>query len=207
MWSVSVAIAVAALFQAAWPRPDPGRVGHPYDDPQPTTAPQEIMVVLEIPAGSAVKYEIDKITGRVFVDRFQSMPVEAPANYGSIPRSLGHDGDPLDAVILSRFPLHPGVFIRVRPVGLLKTLDDGQPDDKILTVPVSAVDRTYDAITDVGDVPVMERERIAAYFRVYKQLPDGKEGKTLEVGTAAAARQAISEAFARYRKAQLPGTR
>ena len=204
MWLVIFAL---ALLQTPWPKPDPGRVGHPYDDPQPSTAPDEIVVVVEIPEGSAVKYEIDKATGRVFVDRFQSMPVEAPANYGSIPRSLGHDGDPLDAVVLSRFPLHPGAFIRVRPVGLLQTLDDGQPDEKILAVPVSAVDRTYEAITDVGGIPAMERERIAAYFRVYKQLPDGKEGKILETGTAAAARKAITEAFARYHRAQQPGTR
>jgi inorganic pyrophosphatase len=202
MWFAPIAF--AALIQAPWPKPDAGRVGHPYDDPQPATAPAELLVVIEIPAGSAVKYEIDKTTGRVFVDRFQSMPVEAPANYGSIPRSLGHDGDPLDAVVLSRFPLHPGVFIRVRPVGVLKTLDGRQPDEKILAVPVSAVDRTYEAVTDVTGIPAMERERIAAYFRVYKQLPDGQEGKILEVGDAAAARQVISEALARYRAAQQP---
>lgn len=85
---------------------------------------------------------------------------------------------------------------------MLKTLDDGQPDEKILAVPVSAVDRTYDAISDVAGIPLMERERIAAYFRVYKQLPDGKEGKTLETGSASAARHVISEALARYRAAQ-----
>ena len=81
------------------------------------------------------------------------------------------------------------------------------PDEKILTVPVSAVDRTYEAITDIAGIPAMERERIAAYFRVYKQLPDGKEGKILETGTAAAARRAITEALARYRRAQLSGAR
>jgi inorganic pyrophosphatase len=207
MWWLGSATLALALVQAPWPKPDPGRVGHPYDDPQPATVPREFIVVVEIPAGSAVKYEIDKTTGRVFVDRFQSMPVEAPANYGSIPQSLGHDGDPLDAVVLSRFPLHPGSFIRVRPVGMLNTLDDGRPDEKILAVPVSAVDRTYEAIVDVGGIPVMERERIAAYFRVYKQLPDGKEGKIVEVGTAAAARQALTDAFARYRAVRQPTTR
>jgi inorganic pyrophosphatase len=196
-----------SLAQAPWPNPDPARLGHPYDDPQPPEAPAELVVVIEIPAGSAVKYEIDKATGRVFVDRFQSMPVEAPANYGSIPRSLAPDGDPLDAVVLSRLPLHPGAFVRVRPVGVMKTLDDGQPDDKILAVPVSAVDPTYDPVTDAGGIPPMERERIGAYFRVYKQLPAGKEGKVLEVRGAAAAREAVTEAFARYRTAQKPGAR
>jgi inorganic pyrophosphatase len=130
------------------------------------------------------------------------MPVEAPANYGSIPRSLGLDGDPLDAVVLSRMPLHPGAFVRVRAVGVLKTLDDVQPDEKVLAVPVSAVDPTYDAITDVSGVPVMERERISAYFRVYKELPERREGKILEVGGAAAARQVLGAAFDRYRAAQ-----
>ena len=188
--------------ETAWPKAEPGPGGHPYDDPQPDTAPRELMVVIEIPAGSAVKYEIDKATGRVYVDRFQSMPVTTPANYGSIPRTLGRDGDPLDAVVLARFPLHPGVFIKVRPVGVLKTLDGGQMDEKILAVPVSALDPTYDGITDLDGITLAERERIAAYFRVYKQLPGRQEGKTLEFGDSRAARQVITEAFARFREAR-----
>jgi inorganic pyrophosphatase len=190
--------------QAAWPEKERGPVGHPYDEAQPATAPQELWVVIEIPAGSSIKYEVDKKTGRLYVDRFQSMPVVTPANYGSIPRSLAPDGDPLDAVVLARFPLQPGVFIKVRPVGALRTLDGGDPDEKVLAVPVSAVDPTYDGITDLSGIPAAERDRIAAYFRVYKQLPGGQEGKTLEFVDARAARELITQAFERFRKARKP---
>ena len=197
-----VSTVVPGAAQSAWPRSD--RPGHPYDDPQPKNAPDELMVVVEIPAGSAVKYEIDKVTGRLFVDRFQSMPVAAPANYGSIPRSLAPDGDPVDAVVLTRFPLHPGAWIRVRPVGVIRTVDAEVPDDKILAVPVSEVDPTYDEIVDVDGIPAMERERIAAYFRVYKQLPGSREGRIVETGGARKAREALAEGFARYARAQDP---
>jgi len=204
--AVLVLLAVPGAGQSAWPRTD--RPAHPYDDPQPAAAPDEILVVVEIPAGSAVKYEIDKVTGRVFVDRFQSMPVAAPANYGSVPSSLAPDGDPVDAVVLSRSPLHPGVWIRARPVGVIRTVDGEHPDDKILAVPVSAVDPTYDGIVGVEGIPAMERERIAAYFRVYKQLPGGREGRILEFGDANKARTALAEGFARYSKARdLPAKR
>jgi inorganic pyrophosphatase len=196
-----LASATGVVGQTAWPKAEPGPVGHPYDEAQPAVAPQELLVVIEIPAESSIKYEIDKATGRLYVDRFQSMPVATPANYGSIPRSLGPDGDPLDVVVLARFPLHPGAFIRVRPVGVLKTMDGGHLDEKVLAVPVSAVDPTYDGITDVSGIPAAERERIAAYFRVYKQLPPGgQEGRTLEFGDARAAREAITQAFARFRQ-------
>jgi inorganic pyrophosphatase len=197
-----LASADGAVGQAVWPKADTGPIGHPYDDPQPASAPQEMMVVVEIPAGSSIKYEIDKATGRVYVDRFQSMPVATPANYGSFPRTLARDGDPLDAVVLARFALHPGVFIKVRPVGVLTTLDGGVIDEKILAVPVSALDPTYDGITDIGGIPAVERDRIAAYFRVYKQLPAGQEGKILEFGGASAARDVIVEALARFREAR-----
>jgi inorganic pyrophosphatase len=200
-----VAAAAPAGAQSAWPRSD--RPGHPYDDPQPANAPDELMVVVEIPAGCAVKYEIDKVTGRLFVDRFQSMPVAAPANYGSIPRSLAPDGDPVDAVVLSRFPLQAGSWIRVRPVGVIRTVDGDVPDDKILAVPVSGVDPTYDGIVGIEGIPAMERERIAAYFRVYKQLPGRREGRIVETGGAGKAREALAEGFARYARAQDPSSK
>ena len=110
-------------------------------------------MVVEIPLGSAVKYELDKATGHVYVDRFQSMPVAAPANYGSFPRTIAADGDPLDAVMVSRHPVQAGAFVRVRPVGVLRTMDGQQPDDKILVVPVHDIDPTYDAVRDLKDVP------------------------------------------------------
>jgi len=156
--------------------------------------------VIEVPLGSGIKYEIDKGTGHVFVDRFQSMPVAAPANYGSFPRTLAADGDPLDAVVVSRLPIHPGAFLRVRPVGVIRTVDGEVKDDKILVVPVSAIDPTYEEIRDLEDVPKAERERIAAYFRVYKELPSGQQGRILEMSGRLVAERVIREAMESYRR-------
>src|SRR5690606_24635675 len=119
------------------------------------------------------KYEIDADTGHLFVDRYMSMPVVYPANYGSIPSSLGDDGDPLDALVLTRVPIVPGALIRVRAIGIMKMIDGGEKDDKIIAVPVSAVDPTYDEIQAIEDLPAMELQRMEAFFRVYKQLPEG----------------------------------
>ena len=133
---------------------------------------------MEIPAGSAIKYEVDA-DGRLFVDRFLSMPVAYPANYGSMPRTLAGDGDPLDALVLTRAPLHPGVLLRFRPVGVLRMTDRGEADEKIIGVPTDNVDPAYAAIRDIGDLPQAERERIEAFFRVYKDLPAGGNGVRL----------------------------
>ena len=187
---------MAALIAAP-----PGPPGHPYHHDQLPGAPAEMWAVIEIPLGSAVKYEFDKATGHLVVDRFQSMPVAAPANYGSFPRTLAADGDPLDAVVLARHPVQAGAFLRVRPVGALRTVDGDMKDDKILVVPVSSIDPTYDEIREVGDIPRAERERIAAYFRVYKQLPSAIEGRILEVSGREAAERLIREAMDAYTKA------
>ncbi len=178
----------------------PGPLAHPYHREQHAAAPAEMWAVIEIPLGSSVKYELDKGTGHLMVDRFQSMPVAAPANYGSFPRTLAVDGDPLDAVVLSRHPVQAGAFIRVRPVGVIRTVDGEHKDDKILVVPVSGIDPTYDEIRDVSDIPRLERERIAAYFRVYKQLPGGLEGKILETLGREAAERLIRESMESYRR-------
>jgi inorganic pyrophosphatase len=192
---VSLTLALLCLAAAATPAPP----GHPYHREQHAKAPAEMWMVVEIPLGSAVKYEIDKATGHLFVDRFQSMPVVAPANYGSFPRTLAPDGDPLDAVVLSRHAVHPGAFLRVRPVGVIHTVDGPHKDDKVLAVPVSDLDSTYDAVLDLKDIPEAERQRIAAYFRVYKQLPAGLEGRILGMEGRDAAERVIREAMDVYR--------
>ena len=107
---------------------------NPIDYPQ-SGDPTDIQVVIEIPAGTFTKYEIDGKTGLLFVDRFQSMPVVYPTNYGSIPSTVGQDADPLDALVITRQPIYPGALIRVRPVGILKMIDGGDIDDKIVAVP------------------------------------------------------------------------
>lgn len=171
----------------------------PFAYPQPEDT-KEFNTVIEIPAGGITKYEIDADTGHVFVDRYMSMPVIYPANYGSITSSLGGDGDPLDALVFTRQPIVPGALIRVRAIGIMKMIDGGEQDDKIVAVPVSSVDPTYNEINSIDDLPAMERERLEAFFRVYKLLPEGS--KVIEIGgygTAEEAATAVSEAIENYR--------
>ncbi|RYZ78679.1 MAG: inorganic diphosphatase, partial [Proteobacteria bacterium] len=143
--------------------------------------------------------------GLVYVDRFQSMPVAYPANYGSMPRTLAGDGDPLDALVLTREPLHPGVLIRFRPIGYLKMMDKGEHDEKVIGVPTDKIDPTYANIRDLGDLPEIERQRIEAFFRVYKDLPAGRNPVVLDGwGDAAAAKALISEALRNFERKQKP---
>ena len=156
----------------------PGHVRHPLLAAQPASEADGASLLVEITAGSAIKYEVDA-DGHLFVDRFLSMPVAYPANYGSMPHTLAGDGDPLDALVLTRAPLHPGVLLRFRPVGVLRMTDRGEADEKIIGVPTDNVDPAYAAIRDIGDLPQAERERIEAFFRVYKDLPAGGNGVRL----------------------------
>ena len=156
----------------------PGHVRHPLLAAQPASEADGALLLVEIPAGSAIKYEVDA-DGRLFVDRFLSMPVAYPADYGSMPHTLAGDGDPLDALVLTRAPLHPGVLLRFRPVGVLRMTDRGEADEKIIGVPTDNVDPAYAAIRDIGDLPQAERERIEAFFRVYKDLLAGGNGVRL----------------------------
>jgi len=175
-------------------------VVHPFLAAQSPKVPEEAVLAVEIPAGSFTKYEINE-EGLLFVDRFQSMPVAYPANYGSMPRTLAGDNDPLDALVLTREPLHPGVIVRFRPIGYLKMVDGGEHDEKIIGVPTDKVDPTYANIRDLADLPEIERQRIEAFFRVYKDLPAGRNPVQLNGwGNAAEARTLISEAMKRFEK-------
>lgn len=193
--ALGIAIGLAAPCSFAAPS-----IVHPFHAAQAENAPNDVHMAVEIPAGSITKYEIND-EGLVFVDRFQSMPVAYPANYGSLPRTLGGDNDPLDALVLTREALHPGVLIKFRPVAVLRMIDGGEADEKIIGVPSSDVDPTYDKIRDVDDLPLIERQRIEAFFSVYKQLPEGRKKVELNgYGNAAEARQLIEEALERFEK-------
>ncbi len=190
----------AALLLVAGAVTAADSVLHPFLAAQPKQAPAEVNLAVEIPAGSFTKYEI-KEDGLVHVDRFQSMPVAYPANYGSVPRTLAGDNDPLDALVLTREPLHPGVIVRFRPIGYLKMIDGGEHDEKVIGVPTDKVDPTYANIRDLSDLPEIERQRIEAFFRVYKDLPAGRSPVQLNGwGNAAEARALISEAMKRFEK-------
>ncbi len=137
-------------------------------------APEEVNVVIEIPMGSSIKYEIDKETGLVFVDRILFTAMYYPFNYGFIPGTLEEDGDPVDVLVLGYDKLHPGVVIRARPIGVLMTEDEKGMDAKIVAVPVSKIDPRFDNISDINDLPANYRDRIAHFFEHYKELEKGK---------------------------------
>ncbi len=159
---------------------------------------EEFYALVEIPAGSMIKYEVDPASGRLIVDRFQSMPVAYPANYGYVPDSLAGDGDALDILVYTREPIVPGAYIRVRAIGILRMIDGGEEDDKLIAVPADRVDPTYAAVRDIADLPAIERERLEAFFRVYKDLPAGRKKVELRgIEGAHAANQAAKHALGR----------
>lgn len=137
--------------------------------------PDDINVIIEIPAHSEpVKYEVNKETGILYVDRFMSGTMRYPCDYGYIPRTLGEDGDPLDALVISPFPLLSGSVIRVRPIGMLKMTDESGKDAKILTVPVNKLTTLYQHIQEPEDLFPLLLDQITHFFKHYKDLEEGK---------------------------------
>lgn len=140
--------------------------------------PEEVMVVVEIPQGSAVKYELDKESGIIMVDRFAFTTMVYPFNYGFIPQTHAEDGDAVDVLVLSTYPVLPGCGIHVRPVGMLEMEDEEGIDTKILAVPTAKVDPFYAHIKDVNDIDSITKQKIQHFFNHYKELEKGKWVKT-----------------------------
>lgn len=137
--------------------------------------PHDINVVIEIPqGGQPVKYEIDKDSGALFVDRFLSTSMIYPANYGFIPNTLSDDGDPCDVLVLTHLPVAPGCVIRSRPIGALIMEDEAGMDEKILAVPVDKLNPFYSGIKSYKDLPEITRQQISHFFEHYKDLEKGK---------------------------------
>ena len=137
--------------------------------------PDDCNVIVEIPMhGDAIKYEVDKETGAVFVDRFMSTAMHYPCNYGYIPRTLSEDGDPCDVLVLSPVPLITGVVVRCRPIGMLKMDDEAGGDSKILAVPIDKLSSLYRSIQSPRDLPELTTRQIAHFFEHYKDLESGK---------------------------------
>ena len=156
-----------------------------------------IEAVIEIPRGSRNKYEVDHETGRVHLDRVLYTPFVYPVDYGYFDKTLGGDGDPLDALVLLEFPVFPGVVVNVRAVGVLPMEDDGGMDEKILCVP--AKDKSWDHIQDINDVPEQTRNEIEHFFTHYKDLEPGKWVKCGKWANKAEAERLIAEAKANYK--------
>jgi inorganic pyrophosphatase len=163
--------------------------------------PNEINVVIEIPMNSEpVKYEVDKASGAIFVDRVLTTPMRYPCNYGYIPHTLAGDGDPADVLVIMPMPLVPGSVIRCRVVGMLQMQDEAGEDTKLVAVPISKVFPAYDHVQSIDDMHDLTKDRIQHFFEHYKDLEPGKWVKVIGWGDAAEARELILEAIERAKK-------
>ena len=161
--------------------------------------PDEINVIIEIPKDSEpVKYEVDKESGAIFVDRILSTPMRYPCNYGYVPQTLCGDGDPADVLVVLPLSLIPGSVIRCRPVGVLRMTDEAGGDEKILAVPVTKVFNGYAHINDIEQVSPHWLERIGHFFEHYTDLEKDKWVKLDGWGNAQEAKQILSESITRY---------
>ena len=164
--------------------------------------PHDVYAVIEIPQGGApVKYELDKESGALFVDRFLHTAMFYPANYGFIPHTLADDGDPMDIMVVSMVPVAPGVVIRARPVGVLKMTDEAGGDEKILAVPVDKLHPSYANVRNWSDLPEMLTAQIAHFFQHYKDLEKNKRVDISGWGDMAEAEAIIMASVERFKSA------
>lgn len=164
--------------------------------------PDDLNVIIEVPlGGEPIKYEIDKASGALFVDRFLYTPMRYPGNYGFVPHTLCGDGDPLDVIVMNARPLVPGAVVRSRPIGVLFMEDDGGTDEKILAVPVRKLTHMYDGINDIADMQPIQLERVKHFFTHYKDLEPGKWAKIHGIGGVADARRVILDSIERAKAA------
>jgi inorganic pyrophosphatase len=175
-----------------WHHLSPGR--HP---------PEEVTALVEIPSGSRNKYELDKESGLLRLDRVLYSAVHYPGDYGFIPRTLAEDHDPCDILVLVNEPTFPGCQIDARPIGVLRMTDRGEPDDKILSVPIN--DPFFGEYFDIADIPQHYLKEVEHFFHIYKDL-EGKRVQTVGWGKAEEAMAAITEDIARYAGKYLTGT-
>lgn len=165
--------------------------------PTGKNAPEEINVVIEIAqGGEPIKYELDKDTGALFVDRILSTSMRYPCNYGYIPNTLCGDGDPADVLVVMGSPLVPGCVVKCRPIGVLKMTDESGEDAKLLAVPVTKTTKLYENIKSYKDLPEIQIKQISHFFERYKDLEEGKWVKVDGWADADAAKQEIIDAIA-----------
>lgn len=158
---------------------------------------EEMNVIIEIPKGSKNKYEIDKDTGLIALDRVMHTSQDYPFDYGFVPQTLFDDGDALDVVVLTTHPLAPGILLTARPVAIMEMTDDGERDDKIIAVPTK--DPRFATTQDLADINPHFQKEMTHFFETYKQL----QSKVVEIGAwgdAAAARDAFARSVEMYQK-------
>ncbi len=164
--------------------------------------PEDINVIVEVPVGGEpIKYEMDKASGTLFVDRFLYTPMRYPGNYGFVPHTLSADGDPIDVLVCNTRAIVPGAVINCRPVGVLVMEDDGGGDEKVIAVPSLKLTRRYERVRNYTDLPDITLQQIQHFFEHYKDLEPGKWVKIHHWGDADEARRLIVEAMERARGA------
>jgi inorganic pyrophosphatase len=166
-------------------------------------APEEINVLIEIPKGSSIKYELDTTNGLIFVDRILLSAMYYPCNYGSIPKTKEEDGDPVDVLVLGNDPIIPMAVIRARPVGVLLTEDEKGHDSKIVAAPLNKIDPSFSTIKEVDDIPESLRNQITHFFEHYKELEQGKYVKIIGWKGREIAKKQISEAIDKFKSPDL----
>jgi inorganic pyrophosphatase len=165
--------------------------------------PNDFNVVIEISMHSEpIKYEVDKESGAIFVDRFMSTAMHYPCNYGYIPHTIAGDGDPVDVLVMSQFALPPGVVVRCRPIGMLKMTDEAGEDAKLLAVPVDKLTPMYRSVTSPRDLPQIILDQISHFFEHYKDLEPGKFVKVQGWGDVEDAKREIVQGVKAYNDAK-----
>ena len=168
--------------------------------PTGKNVPEEVNVIIEIPmGGEPIKYEVDKDSGAIFVDRILGTSMRYPCNYGYIPHTLCGDGDPADVLVFMNRPLLPGSVVRCRPIGMLKMTDESGEDAKILAVPVSKITKYYEGVNEISDLPEIKLQQICHFFEHYKDLEEGKWVKIEGWTDAAAAKQEILDSIENFK--------
>lgn len=163
--------------------------------------PDEVNVLIENPlGGEPVKYEMDKESGFMFVDRFLHTAMFYPGNYGFIPHTLSGDGDPVDVLVIGRTPVMPGVIMPCRPVGVIMMEDEGGMDEKVIAVPVQKLHPYYENVESYKDLRPIMREQIEHFFTHYKDLEKGKWAKTGQWGDQNEAKRMILEGIERAKE-------
>jgi len=167
--------------------------------PAGTDFPNDINVIIEVPMNSpAIKYEVDKASGAIFVDRMLKTAMYYPCNYGYVPHTLCGDGDPVDVLVVMPLPMLPGTVVRCRPVGVLKMTDEAGEDFKVIAVPVTAVTGIYRDIRSVDDLDHMLLDQIVHFFEHYKDLERNKWVRTGDLLGVDEARKVLVEAMEFY---------
>jgi inorganic pyrophosphatase len=164
--------------------------------------PNDVNVIIEVPVGGEpIKYELDKASGTLFVDRFLYTPMRYPGNYGFVPHTLSADGDPIDVLVCNTRAIVPGAVMNCRPVGVLLMEDDAGGDEKVIAVPSANITRRYERVHSYADLPQITLDQIRHFFEHYKDLEPGKWVKIKGWGDADEARRMIVEAIDRQRDA------